>query len=143
MSPSSINAIVQLRQWKEEEIKTELLKIKEIIATHERDISRLEEEFAMKVQEVMQKRQGEMEAEVLQEFHDYLQGLSVTLEEKRRLLKRRIDELKKTENALIQAYQERRIAENLKDRIAHDRKVVEKKRESRMLDELGTRTHLR
>ncbi|RME64119.1 MAG: hypothetical protein D6778_08525 [Nitrospirae bacterium] len=139
MNPSSLNAIIQLKQWKEDEIKSELLKIKQIIATHERDIKRLEEDFSMKVHEAMQRRHAQMEAELLQEFHHYLQDLTKALEEKKQLLKRRIDELKKTENALIQAYQERRIAENLKERIVHDRQLIERKTETKTLDELAVR----
>ncbi len=141
MSPYSLESIIQLRQWKEDEIKTELVKIKGIIASHERDIKRLEEEFSMKVQEAMKMRHSEMEAELLQDFHAYLEGLTRALEQKRTLLQRRIDELKKTEKALLRAYQERRIAESLKDKLTRDRRLAERRAELKVLDELGTRRH--
>ncbi len=139
MNMNSLNSIIQLRQLREDELKNKLVKIKGVIAEHERSIHMLEEEFAKKVQEAMDRKHSEIEAEALRDFHDYLEGLTKVLQEKRSLLERRIQELKQTEKTLWQAYQEKKMMESLKEKIIQQRQDAARRAEVKELDALGIR----
>ncbi|RMG68593.1 MAG: hypothetical protein D6710_09990 [Nitrospirae bacterium] len=141
MNVDSLNSILKLKEWNQESIEAELGRLSRMVKHHEETLRAIEFEFEREMESFKKRMSEEPNPESLRLFHSYFADMTSKLNEHRRILKKRIEELKLTEQRLIKAYREKSLVEKLRDNELNNIKKHLKRIEQKQLDEIATKRY--
>lgn len=139
---SSLDCIIRIKEWRSEEIETEIMKLQRIIDEHEERLKSLEEEFKSHIVEFKKTQQGTtLCADEMQSYHAYIEGMNERMKKEKIAITNRIQEMMAQREKLISLYKEKRVVEKLKEKqIAEMRRFAERK-EQKEIDFLSVRRY--
>ncbi|GEM_PF-5807046 len=139
MRSDSLNNLLKLRQWRKEEIETEISRLQCAIDDEERRLKTMESELTSSF-EAFRNRQAEetLDPCALKTFHAYFSSMNTKLEQQKKAVLRKIAELEETKRLLIEAYKEKMLVENLKGRLCLRETRENNRREQKELDFIFT-----
>ncbi len=138
MTIHSLNNIIKLKEWKKEEIATELRKIQKMIKHHEETIRSLEEEFRKSMEEFQTKAfSNELKPEALRSYHVYIDQMTKRMNTQKESLKKRLEELKETQKMLTEAHRDKRLVERLREKRIRELRKEQMRKEQKTIDDIS------
>jgi flagellar export protein FliJ len=131
----TVARVLDLKDWKKEEIENEVKHLRAQINKLEAQLDSVEKKFIDTINEFEEKQRScEMDVHRLGLFSSYFMGLSEEMDARKREIMRRLSELHERQNALIAAYKDKKLVEILKDRIVkedttHKEKAAQKEQD--------------
>ncbi|RMG03732.1 MAG: flagellar export protein FliJ [Nitrospirae bacterium] len=141
-SNSSLDSIIRIKEWRSEEIETEIMKLQKIIDEHEERLKDMEAEFRFHIEEFKKTQQGTtMGADEMQSYHAYMEGMNERMKKERLAIMNRIQEMMTKREKLISLYKEKRVVEKLKEKQVAEMKRFAERREQKEIDFLSVRRY--
>lgn len=124
----TVTRVLQIKDHKKEEIENEVKQIRSQIRQLEVQLEKLETSFAETSLEFEEKQKGSgMDVHRLELFYNYFMKLNDDMNARKKEIIRRLSELNVRQEALIEAYKEKKLFELLKDRMVKE-EMTEKER---------------
>lgn len=117
----TISRVLDLKDHKKEEIENEVKQLRSQIKQLEEQLDCLEKKFCETSLEFEEKQKGSgMDLHRLELFYNYFMKLNEDMNVQKKEIIRRLSELNGRQEALIEAYKEKKLFEILKDRIVKE-----------------------
>ncbi len=117
----TVARVLQLKDHKKEEIENEVKQLRNQIKQLEEQLGSLEKKFSETSLEFEEKQQNSgMDVHRLELFYNYFMKLNEDMNAQKKEIIRRLSELNGRQEALIQAYKEKKLFEILKDRMVKE-----------------------
>ncbi len=117
----TVARVLQLKDHKKEEIENEVKQLRSQIKQLEGQLENLEKKFCETSLEFEEKQQNSgMDVHRLELFYNYFMKLNEDMNTQKKEIIRRLSELNGRQEALIEAYKEKKLFEILKDRMVKE-----------------------
>ncbi len=139
MKADSLNILLRLKEWRKEEIELEIERIQQSIDREEARLRDMEAEFSGNLEDFRSNRAGEaISPDSLRVFHSYFNSMHTKMAQQRESIERKIAELERTRELLVEAYREKMLVENLQGRLLCNETRERTRKEQKELDFLYT-----
>ena len=139
MNVESLNNILKLKEWTQETIEIELGRLARMVKHHEETLKAIESEYEREISVFKQKILEEPRPDSIKVFHAYFSDMNSKITKHKEILRKRIEELKQTEQRLLKAYRERSLVEKLVHKELNQQKRLADRSNQKMIDELATK----
>ncbi len=139
MNVDSLTNILKLKEWNQESIELELSRLNRMVKLHEETLKAIEEEYEKEISVFKKKMLKEPKPDSLRIFHAYFSDMNSKITKHREILKKRIEELKQTEQRLLKAYKERSLVEKLINKEVNYQKRMADKADQKMIDDIAVK----
>ncbi|MBI5849227.1 MAG: flagellar export protein FliJ [Nitrospirae bacterium] len=117
----TVSRVLEIKDRKKEEIESEVKQLRSQIKQLEAQLDSLENKFSETSLEFEAKQKGSgMDVHRLELFYNYFMKLNEDMNTQKKEIIRRLTELSGRQEALIEAYKEKKLFEILKDRIVKE-----------------------
>jgi flagellar export protein FliJ len=135
----TISKILQLKEWKEEEIELEVRRLRDAVTAHESRIGSLESAY-LDTLDAFNRKQGDgtLRPHEMGIYYSYFYHLQKEMDAMKADLARILSALDSRQSDLVEAHKETRVVESLKDRRTRERAKEESQRERKEMDFLSS-----
>ncbi|MBI5575066.1 MAG: flagellar export protein FliJ [Deltaproteobacteria bacterium] len=135
----TIGKILQIKEWREEEIEVEVRKLRDAVSAHESRIGSLESAYLDTLDSFNRKQgDGSLRPNEMGIYYSYFYHLQKEMDAMKADLARILAALDIRQNDLVEAHKETRVVETLKDRRTRERAKEESQRERKEMDFLSS-----
>jgi flagellar export protein FliJ len=117
----TVSKIIEIKEFRKEQIEAEIKKARERLGAEQAKLDALEREYAKTCADLVAKQmKGTMPVTEIELFQNYVKHVGKQIDQQKKVVAALVAEIDAQQKAMIEAYKEQRLFENLHDKIVHD-----------------------